>query len=216
MKDNLLKNFITQLYPTTWIEIQEFALNYCWKNICKRNLTNSFISIIYPSVPGISIHFNANTTDKLFLREISAGNSWLDVPSLVIPAEVAVLPLTFIYSWETENLWSWIVANCRADALIIAILPNLSYFPLLLSLSRGHNPVYACGIYGPVKDSHQWKNYFATKGCLNVAIEWIPVACFLKNQTEKLDDKLLLSPCYILKMFLPKTNKNHLFGAVIA
>ena len=112
-------------------------------------------------------------------------------------------------------MWSWIVANCRAGGFIIAILPNLSYFPLLLSLSRGKSPVSAGGIYGPVKDSHQWKNYFEAKGCLNVAIEWIQVACFLKNQIENLDDKLLLSPCYVIKMNLPPKTKNYLFGANI-
>ena len=203
LRKHSLKHFIRQLYPSTWQEILNFLFACGNRVINHDHLRLQVTTVIVPSIDNEALQYNP----MCHVREFKIGVPWEDLEVLGTPADRAVLPLTFMYSWETDLIWSWLYANCRGGAEILAIMANHSYLSPLYSLICGRFLQASGGTYGPVMDWKQWQNYFLTKGCDSVEVTWLPTACFLSEQEKTLESGLLLSPGYILKFKLPQTKQ---------
>ncbi|MBI5558039.1 MAG: hypothetical protein HY885_10400 [Deltaproteobacteria bacterium] len=204
MTQNPLETFIKQLRPSAWPDIQQFILAGCRQSLQKTDSGQSRrTALILPAIAGISHSFISKSSKDYLIREFAPGGSWLQKEDLADKTARVILPLAFLYTWDTDALWQWLVRNCREGAELEVILPNFSYLPLLLELNKGRFPVAGNGMQGPVKEVREWQNYFQGKGCVNISLQWRPAACFVKEPPAHMDENLLLSPCYSLTMNLP-------------
>lgn len=200
---NSLKQMSEACKPKSWKQIQEHILANSYQRFFSFPPETS-VGILYPALAGIFNPFEEQSAaDQNFIRSFDPAREFIAPQDLGSKANAIILPLTYMYCWETEKLWSWIVHNTLPGARLSIALPHLSYIPLLVKLLSGSFRIARGKLSGPLKDPAGWTAYFRKMRCTNIELNWQTIP--LPGSPISLPPEMhCLSPFYYLEMNLPE------------